>query len=180
MRYVALDRQGKGAMFIRPATSEDFAALKAVELASFETLRGAGAVDGNPSASSDEELQQYLDNRLLLVGCDPEGNVVGYCGGYVTEDFLHIGEMDVHPDWQRKGLGRRLLTMLINEGRARKLAGATLTTDRFAPFNAPFYATLGFRLVEKEGNLPRLKKILEAESGEGLDPLRRVAMVLMF
>jgi len=167
-------------MLIRLATQSDFPSLRAVELASFETLRSAAAVSGAPSASTDEELQLYLDHDLLYAGCNPAGAIVGYCGGYVTEDLLHIGEMDVHPDWQRKGFGRELLTTLIDEGRTRRLKGATLTTDRFAPFNAPFYTSMGFQLVEKEACSPRLKKILEAEVAKGLDPLRRVGMVLMF
>lgn len=167
-------------MLIRPATSKDFAVLRAIELAAFETLRNAGAVSGAPSASSDEELQQYFDHGLLYVICDQDDTPVGYCGGYVTEDWLHIGEMDVHPDWQRKGFGRKLMGKLIDEGRSKRLEGATLTTDRLAAFNAPFYASLGFQLLEKEDCSPRLQKILQSEIEKGLDPLRRVGMVLMF
>jgi predicted N-acetyltransferase YhbS len=37
---------------IRPATRTDFPALRDIELAAFETLRGAGAVDGEASAST--------------------------------------------------------------------------------------------------------------------------------
>ncbi|MHC2364178.1 GNAT family N-acetyltransferase [Rhizobium leguminosarum] len=167
-------------MLIRSATSSDFNALRSIELASFETLRHAGAVSGAPSASSDEELQCYLDHGLLYVACDQSGAAVGYCGGYVAETFVHIGEMDVHPDSQRKGLGRKLLMTLIDQGRARKLDGATLTTDRLAPFNAPFYTSLGFQLLEREAAPPRLRKILEAEVEKGLDARRRVAMALPF
>lgn len=151
-----------------------------MELASFETLRNVGAVSGEPSSSSDEELQKYLDHDLLYVVCAPDGVPVGYCGGYVAQHWLHLGEMDVHPDWQRKGFGRKLMETLIDRGRARKLVGATLTTDRFAAFNAPFYASLGFTLVEKENCPPRLRKILESEARAGLDPGRRVAMIRMF
>ena len=167
-------------MLIRPATSGDFEALRNVELASFETLRDAGAVSGVPAASSDQELNEYLDHDLLYVACDQNGVAVGYCGGYLVDKLLHIGEMDVHPAYQRKGLGRKLLTTLLDEGRAKKLPGATLTTDRLAPFNAPFYATFGFKLLEKEACSPRLRKILEAEIEKGLDPCRRVAMALSF
>jgi len=39
---------------------------------------------------------------------------------------------------------------------------------------------MGYQLVEKEDCSPRLKEILESEVGKGLDPLRRVGMVLMF
>ncbi|MBB3590550.1 GNAT superfamily N-acetyltransferase [Rhizobium sp. BK529] len=167
-------------MRIRQATRDDFDALRSIELASFETLRAAGAVSGEPEASSDEELQHYLEHALLYAACDHSDLPVGYAGAYVAEKSLHIGEMDVHPDFQKKGLGRRLMETLLAEGRSRKLAEATLTTDRFAPFNAPFYVSLGFRLLEKDECSPRLQAILTSEAEKGLDPFRRIGMVLSF
>lgn len=154
--------------------------LQAIELASFETLRNFGAVHGEAEASSDAELQKYLDHGLLRVVSDEGDTVVGYCGGYVAGNWLHIAEMDVHPAWQRRGFGRRLMKSMIDEAQARRLKGATLTTDRLAPFNAPFYASLGFVLVEKTECDQRLQDILSQEAGKGLDPARRIAMVLEF
>jgi GNAT superfamily N-acetyltransferase len=165
---------------IEQASGDVFSALRTIELASFETLRAAGAVAGEAAASSDEELQRYLDSGFLLAAFGEGGVPVGYGGGYVADSWLHIGEVDVHPNWQRKGIGRRLLEALLDEGRARKLRGATLTTDRFAPFNAPFYTSLGFQAVEEEACPARLRAILDKEKEKGLDPLRRVAMMLGF
>lgn len=170
----------RGNIDILRADRRHFPALRMVELASFETLRAAGAVTGAPAASSDEELQQYLDAGILYAAFDEKNIPVGYGGGCVTEGYLHIGEVDVHPRWQRRGIGRRLMQALLAEGRNRKLTGATLTTDRFAPFNAPFYSSLGFQAVERQACSPRLRAILQAEEAKGLDPLRRVAMVLVF
>jgi GNAT superfamily N-acetyltransferase len=167
-------------MPIRPATKDDFDALRTIELASFETLRAVGAVSGEATASSDDELQHYLDHALLYAACDENDAAIGYAGAYVAEDCLHIGETDVHPHWQRKGLGRMLMQTLLAEGRARKLDHATLTTDRLAPFNAPFYTSLGFQLLEKADCPPRLQAILDEEAEKGLDPVRRVGMVLVF
>lgn len=167
-------------MHIRPATSEDFDALRKVELAAFETLRKAGAVRGPASASADQDLQRYLDHGLLYLAGNRNDAAVGFCGGHIADGFLHIGELDVHPDYQRQGLGRVLVTTLLAAGRARKLDGATLTTDRLVPFNAPFYATLGFHLIERHNASRRLRRILETEIENGLDPLRRVAMMLEF
>lgn len=167
-------------MLIRHATQDDFDTLRTIELASFETLRATGAVSGEPDSSSDEELQHYLDHALLYAACNDDDVPVGYAGAYVAENALHIGEMDVHPDAQRKGLGRRLMETLLAEGRSRKLVEATLTTDRLASFNAPFYASLGFRLLERDECSPRLRAILDSEAQKGLDPRRRVGMVLAF
>jgi hypothetical protein len=62
----------------------------------------------------------------------------------------------------------------------RGLQGATLTTDRFAPFNAVFYAALGFTPVEGDDLSPRLQTLLLEETLAGLDPKRRIAMQLVY
>lgn len=165
---------------IRPARSEHFAALRAIELASFETLREAGAVSGTPVANSLEALHQLCREGVLLVAFAPNDIPVGFAGAVIREDWLHIAEADVHPDWQRQGIGRRLMQALLSEGKARGLNGASLTTDRDAPFNAPFYASLGFDIVEGNAISPRLKAVLTEEILAGLDPKRRVAMQLVY
>jgi GNAT superfamily N-acetyltransferase len=167
-------------LLIRTATFAVFSVLGSIEFASFETLRNAGAIGGTPSATNNEGLQRYLDHGLLYLACDQGDVPVGWVGGYITENVLHTSEIDVHPDNQRRGIGRLLLTAMIDEGRARKLDGAALTTDRFAPFNAPFYERLGFEILRAEELSSRLSKILQAEVEDGLDPRRRVAMMLLF
>ncbi len=165
---------------IKQATQKDFSALQSIELAAFETLSVAGAVSGVPTASSNEMLQTYCDEALLYAAFDLKGNPVGFAGAYVDEGWLHIAEIDVHPDFQSKGIGRQLMLTLLGEARTRQLHGATLTTDRLVPFNAPFYASLGFQIVELNKCPERLKNILCAEKAIGLDLPRRVAMIKVF
>lgn len=165
-------------LMIEAAERQHFPQLRQVELSAFETLRSAGAVSGEPMASTDEELQRYLDDGLLYVAIDDDGDPVGYVGATIVaeENCIHVGEMDVHPAFQGKGIGRRLLLAILNAARLRGLTFATLTTDRIAPFNARFYQTLGFALVEGTERSHRLTTILEEEIAKGLDPSRRCAM----
>lgn len=167
-------------IFIRPATQGDFAALRDLELAAFETLRAAGAIRGDPTATSDERLQEYLEQGLLFAAYDCDRLARGWSGGYEVRGWLHVAEMDLHPDWQRKGIGRILINTLVEEARTRGLNGATLTTDRLAVFNAPFYQSIGFRFADPHDAPPHLHATLEAEAAAGLDLTRRVAMVLSF
>lgn len=88
--------------------------------------------------------------------------------------------MDVHPNWQRRGIGKQLMQAILCNGKKRGLTGATLTTDKMAAFNARFYATLGFEIVEGESRPPHLAAISEGEIAKGFDPARRVAMRLIF
>ncbi len=165
---------------IRKAERADFAVLREIELAAFETLRAAGAVSGEATASDDAALQRFLDDGFLYVACDDAGTLVGYAGGYLLDGWVYIGEVDVLPDYQQKGVGRRLLLTMLEKGRDCGLAGATLTTDRIAPFNAPFYASLGFGILNVEECPQSLLDILNYQVARGADPARRVAMRLDF
>lgn len=165
---------------IKPAQRTHLAALRAIELASFATLRETGAVTGAPVAASLEDFNRLREEGILFVACSPDNTPPGFAGAYITENWLHIAEVDVHPNWQRQGIGRRLMKALLIEGKSRGLTGASLTTDRYAPFNAPFYASLGFAMLQEGALSPRLKALLAAEVSAGLEPQRRVAMQRLF
>ena len=53
-----------------------------------------------------------------------------------------------------------------------------LTTFRDVPFNAPFYARLGFRTVEETQASARLARIRQEERLNGYEVAPRVAMIL--
>lgn len=158
----------------------DFPALRAIELASFATLRATGAVTGEPVASTMADLKRYLQCGLLYAAFTAPALPRGFCGGFIEQQWLHIAEMDVHPDWQKRGIGRQLLERLLQAGREKLLCGATLTTDRLAAFNAPFYASLGFNAPPESARPSHLNTLLAAEMQCGFNPERRVAMVYHF
>jgi predicted N-acetyltransferase YhbS len=168
------------AFAIRPGRVGDFKRLKQIEIDAFETLAGGGGVHGEASSSTDEELRHFIDAGLLLVAADADDDPVGYAGAVFADGWLHVAEIDMAQAWQRKGVGRALMQAALAAGRAAGLAGATLTTDRLVPFNAPFYASLGFRILEAHALPERLRIILAKEHAAGFDPARRVAMRLAF
>ncbi|MCO6186652.1 GNAT family N-acetyltransferase [Rhizobium sp. L1K21] len=161
---------------IRPAGREHFKDIQNVELAAFETLRAAGAVFGSPMASSDAELERCFNDGFLLGAFTHAERLIGYASAYIVENEIYVAELDVHPDFQRQGIGRRLMMALLSEAATRGFVSATLTTDRLAPFNMPFYAALGFKVVEPAVCPAYLLAILNRQIAAGLDPARRVAM----
>jgi predicted N-acetyltransferase YhbS len=165
---------------LKPGEADDFERIKAIEIDAFETLREAGGVAGDADSSTDDELQHMLEHGLLLVAVDAADWPIGYVGATFSSEWLYVAEIDVRRDWQRKGVGRALMQAVLAEGRARGLAGAMLTTDRFAAFNAPFYASLGFRVLDPYETPEWLCRILAKEHAAGLDPARRVAMMLRY
>ena len=82
----------------------------------------------------------------------------------------------MHLDWQGKGIGRRLIACVADQARKRGLASLTLTTFRDVPWNAPFYARLGFEMITTL--TPELREKREEEMAHGLAYDARCAMRL--
>lgn len=163
---------------IRPALPEHFAALRAIELAAFETLRDAGAVAGEACAASLDDFNDFSRDGLLLAAFTSDAVPVGFVAARFEAKWLHIAEIDVHPDWQRHGAGRLLMQAAIFTGQQRGLLGATLTTDSLAAFNARFYASLGFEIVEGHSRPTHLVSLNTDEIAQGFNPTRRVTMLM--
>jgi GNAT superfamily N-acetyltransferase len=84
--------------------------------------------------------------------------------------------MSVRSDQQRKGIGRDLIRAAELWARSKQLTALTLTTFRDVPWNAPFYRSCGFELVNPIG-YPMLLATLEAEREAGLPIEQRCAMI---
>lgn len=101
-------------------------------------------------------------------------------GFLVAEPFrreLHIWEMDVHPRFQRRGIGAGLVRAVQIDARNTGFKALTLTTFRDLAWNAPFYARLGFDEVTALDAHLRLAGELANEVDDGLPAQRRCAMI---
>ena len=140
---------------------------------------GGGEAEAGPVAVTGAEVwAPSAAAGLLWVMAEGDGTRGALLAARIEEHRLHILEFDVHRRHQGQGLGRRLLAFAIDEARRRGLAGLSLTTFRDVPWNAPFYASAGFEIVERDAATPLLTAYLDREAARGLDPVRRCAMVL--
>ncbi len=116
-----------------------------------------------------------LQTDGVWVAEDPEGAVVAFVATRVVDDNLHVCEVDVDPDYGRRGLGGRLVNHAAEWARARGLRSLTLTTFSDVPWNGPYYERLGFRVVEPRELPPRLRELVENE-GADVPTATRVCM----
>jgi N-acetylglutamate synthase and related acetyltransferases len=115
-----------------------------------------------------DKLHEAVQNGLLWAALDHAGNPVGYAYVRLIDHAALLAQIDVHPDHMRKGIGAALIGRVAGRMRQRQMPALYLTTFTHVPWNAPFYARLGFTALDDAG-MPRfLKDILEEEKRCGL------------
>ena len=166
----------RGEVVIRLGRLADLPALGAIEQSGADTFAAVGQplADGSPPTPPDQ-WARAIDEGLLWVADDAATGPIGFVAGEVVDQELYIGEVDVLMSRQRQGHGRRLMQTAIDWARRRRLQAVTLTTFRSIPWNAPFYASMGF--VELETPTPHLAATLADEVARGFED--RCAMRLM-
>ncbi|WP_293676116.1 GNAT family N-acetyltransferase [uncultured Phenylobacterium sp.] len=115
----------------------------------------------------------FQSDGLVLVA-EANGVLAGFSACQACADALHLWELAVRHDAQGQGIGRGLVAATFALARARDLPAVTLSTFREIPWNAPFYARMGFRELTELN--PRLGVIHLREELLGLPVARRVFM----
>ncbi|MGV6871630.1 GNAT family N-acetyltransferase [Pseudochelatococcus sp. B33] len=164
---------------IRTGRLDELDRLAELEIDAARALIEAGAIPPEDlSATPRPIMEQCVADGLLFVAADEDDAPLGFVAAAERDGALHIGEIDVWRHRQGRGIGRALMLAAVAEARRRGLAAAMLTTDRHAPFNRPFYGSLGFCEAGGASLPPALAAVLRSEIERGLDPARRVGMVL--
>jgi GNAT superfamily N-acetyltransferase len=160
---------------IRPAREADLAAIPAIEASAVRLFAEMGLpLPDDGATEPPEHWRPALEARTLWVAVDEDDAPVGYAACVSYGDILYVQQVDVHRDHQQRGLGRTLMTTAIEAARRLGKKAVALTTFRRLPFNAPFYASLGF--VETAEPPPWLAEILADEARRGMSD--RCAMML--
>jgi GNAT superfamily N-acetyltransferase len=162
---------------IRLAIPADAAILPDIERSAagaFRMLPHLGWTPGKFVDSVEEHLASIARGTLWVAEAD--GRIVGFLTAASTGAELHIDEFDVHLNQQRRGIGRKLIAAAAAFAKASGLEAITLTTFRDVPWNEPFYASVGFNVVEEAELSPRLKSILKLEVENGMPREKRCAM----
>ena len=158
------------------ARPQDLQLLPSVELAAAALLKGHAPESVLSEVTSEQDFREAQSEGRLWVALARE-NPVGFAHVEVLGSHgVHLKEIDVHPDHGRQGLGTRLVVTVCEWAACRGYSKVTLTTFRDVPWNMPFYAGLGFRVVPTSELSAELLHIVADETRRGLDPARRVVM----
>ncbi len=159
------------------AETENLSALPEIERHAANLFRGWGVPDSvfahNTSPETFAEAQRA---GLLWLVLSPEQTPVAFALLERLGATLHLQEMDVHPAHGRRGLGTALLRQVFAWAKEGGYRALTLTTYRDIPWNAPFYAKLGFVTLSEAELTADLRARMAQEAALGLALERRVAM----
>ena len=164
---------------IRLAGPREVTLLAAIEDAAAGLFAGTDVATSIPDGTAAvEDLAAAQRAGMLWVAVAPGGELVGFAYTRWLGDEPHLEELDVHPDHGRRGLGAELVRAFVDWARSRGASGVTLSTFRDVPWNAPFYARLGFRTLDPTDLDAPLRELVASEARKGLPVERRVVMRL--
>ena len=162
---------------IRSARVDDLPLLGDIERAAgaaFRDLGMAAVADADPPSMG--ELTRFQADGRAWVVADEADAPVAYLLVEVVDGNGHVEQVSVHPDHARQGLGRALLDAVDRWALPLGLSALTLTTYADVPWNAPYYARLGFGIVAEVDLSVGLRRIRAREEASGPAAWPRVVM----
>ena len=163
---------------LRLARREDAAHLPGIERSASALFAQNAALAG---LNFSEVLSAAQHEALIAKGhclvSYAEEQIAGFLAAEPHRRELHIREMSVHADYQQMGIGAGLLRACMIDARNSGFSALTLTTFRDIPWNAAFYARLGFAEISDLAAHPRLAGELAREEKAGMPRSLRCAMI---
>jgi GNAT superfamily N-acetyltransferase len=167
---------------IRSAIPEDVVTLPEIERLAgymFKSYPGdlgiSEEIYENPNTV--ETFAAAQEAGLLWVATASGGEPVGFALVIEIEGYAHLEEIDVLPAFGCNGIGSELLAKVCSWAKEKGYPAVTLRTFRDVPWNAPFYHSRGFRIVDSAMLSPVHVQLEALELERGLRTDIRVTMV---
>ncbi|MFF8789332.1 GNAT family N-acetyltransferase [Streptomyces sp. NPDC015125] len=173
-------------MLIHIPSLPELPTLRSIERAAGSAFRGLGMAtiaDAEPPSlarltafqRAGRALAAYEEEAGGAAATDGTGGPLGFLLWEPVDGCTHIEQVSVHPQHAHRRIGRALIDRAEREGGPAPLP-LTLTTFAEVPWNAPYYARIGFRTLTDAELTPGLRAIRAHEATLGLDRWPRVCM----
>lgn len=163
---------------IRPGREADADALRAVEVDADARYAEYGMT---PTTADDaipvEVIRRAVAESRLWVA-EVDGAVAGFAYVGRVGGELCLGQVSVSIAHGRRGIGAALVARVLREARLAGEPSLQLNTELDVPWNAPWYAAMGFEVVPEARWTPAMRAVSERQQASGLSWARRVHMRL--
>lgn len=163
---------------LRLAQLPDIPQLVAVERSAARLFRQQAALQfiADGEVMSPQQHAEFIARQQEWLAVSDVGLIAGFIAVQQLQHSWHIAELSVAANWQRQGVGKRLIAEVAALARQRAIARLTLTTFVQVPWNAPYYQRLGFRKIPMAQLDTQLQDILAQEIRLGFAAESRCAM----
>jgi len=160
---------------IGPAAPHEAPLLPDIERRACDLFLTIPATAGLPSCMTPLEKFEVAQREHLLWVARLGGSPIGFALVERLGTGLHLEELDVLPEHGRRGVGRALVQEVCRYAQAHRVV-LSLCTFKDVPWNAPFYARAGFRVLRSDEIWPALSERMHEDAARGLISDLRVAM----
>lgn len=168
--------RGSVAGRIRDARAGEAPALQQIGLDADDAYRAAGHPELAGEPFPLPLLEGAIRERRLRVAVDPHDRPVGWILVSHAAPEPCVAQVAVAPSHGRRGVGTALMEDMLSSLRAAGHASVALNTQADIPWNAPWYARLGFEVVPPDAWTEDMRQIEADQREEGLDWSTRVHM----
>ncbi|MEI2825615.1 MAG: GNAT family N-acetyltransferase [Dermatophilaceae bacterium] len=166
-------------VFIRDSTDADLPQLGVIETSGDAAFRGLGMdVVADAPAPDASVFDAAHDAGWLFVAVDGTDQQIGFVRVELADGCPHVGQVSVLPEHAGRHTGALLLSHAAHHAVGRGFSRMTLRTFTDVPWNAPYYARLGWRVLPESDWGPGLRAVAASERAAGLGPWPRQTMVL--
>ncbi len=104
----------------------------------------------NSSPWSERSFRNEIDHpHGVMLAAVLDGEVVGYGGGWLVVDEIHITNVAVHPEARGLGIARRLMIELLTRAQQAGMSCSTLEVRVGNAVAIGLYESLGYRVTSR-------------------------------
>lgn len=163
---------------VRLAQLQDIPQLVAVDRSAAQLFRQWAelAFIADDDVMGPQQHADFITQQREWLMVNAAGQIAGFIAVQSLQSSWHIVELSVASNWQRQGVGKRLLAEVAAQARQQGVQRLTLTTFVEVPWNAPYYHLLGFRRLPVTQLDAQLQNFLAQEVERGFAANSRCAM----
>ncbi len=161
---------------IRPVEPDEIPLLGDIEKSAVELFRDNGLDDVAEGGHLPPGFVLSFTRYGTILVADVDQTVAGFALVASYDQTAHLYEVSVGRTFQGQGFGRQLVDGACAWAQTNGFGAITLSTFVEIPWNAPFYASMGFRILTEHEWTPAFHVLRGREEDAGLDVGRRCFM----